>query len=922
MALKPWYKVVTPREDLRDGRPLDASEFAVHLDKVRRGEAPLDYQDPQRFFERTYLTKNLSSVASEVIRRLSGITTETSAIFNMSTQFGGGKTHALTLLYHLARIGPEADKLHGVKRLLEKAGVNTVPKTAVAVFVGTEFDGIAGRGGSDGTPLRKTPWGEIAFQVSGEEGFAAVSKHDESMTAPAGDVIRSFLPKDRPCLILLDELMNYVSSNRKNGMAAQLYNFLQNLSETVRGEKNVVLAVSIPASELEMNAEDQSDFTRLKKLLDRLGKAVIMSSETETSEIIRRRLFEWHGLPDDARKVINEYADWVTEHHDQIPDVFPIDQAREAFMASYPFHPMVLSVFERKWQMLPRFQQTRGILRLLALWVSSVYQAGYKGAYKSPLIALGSAPLDDSLFRAAVFEQLGDSKLEGAVTADICGKPDSFAIRLDKEANEAIKAAKLHRKVATTVFFESNGGMMRGVASLPEIRLAVGEPDLDIGNVETVLDSLLSTCYFLAAEGNRYRFSVKANLNKLLSDRRASIKPEQIAACVRNEVQKVFSGGSGVERVYFPEKSNQIPDRPALTLAVLPPDVTMQESSKTLIYIEELTTGYGNSARTFKSGIVWCVVDSNATMNEDARKFLAWKDLDDEIDTLPIEDSQKRQLPENLKKTHRDLKESVWRSYKNLVFLGKDNKLKVVDLGLVHSSAADSLVTLILNRLRQDGDVETGISPNFLIRNWPPAFTEWSVKSVRDAFYASPLFPKLLNSEVIKDTIVKGVCSGLLGYVGKVGNEYKPFAFNKSISAAEIEISEDMFVITKESAEKYLKEKSSVPVTTAETPEAPGLKTPVTNDSGTAGADSGHESASQSKVEEKTTRLCWNGDVPPQKYSMFYMKILSKFATGGNVKLSLNVEINQPDGISQQKIEETKVALRELGLDGELEASK
>ena len=110
MPLKPWYKVVTPREDLREGKPLDASEFAVHLDQVREGNAPADYQKPERFFERTYLTKNLASLASEVIRRLSGEKTETNAIFNLSTQFGGGKTHALTLLYHLARNGPAANK--------------------------------------------------------------------------------------------------------------------------------------------------------------------------------------------------------------------------------------------------------------------------------------------------------------------------------------------------------------------------------------------------------------------------------------------------------------------------------------------------------------------------------------------------------------------------------------------------------------------------------------------------------------------------------------------------------------------------------------------------------------------------------------------------------------------------------------------
>ena len=93
MSLKPWYKVVTPREDLREGKPLDASEFAVHLDQVREGLAPADYQKPERFFERTYLTKNLASLASEVIRRLSGEKTETNAIFihfehNIQQAFG------------------------------------------------------------------------------------------------------------------------------------------------------------------------------------------------------------------------------------------------------------------------------------------------------------------------------------------------------------------------------------------------------------------------------------------------------------------------------------------------------------------------------------------------------------------------------------------------------------------------------------------------------------------------------------------------------------------------------------------------------------------------------------------------------------------------------------------------------------------
>jgi len=201
--LKPWYKVVTPREDLREGKPLDASEFAVHLDKVRLGTAPPDYQDPERFFDRTYLTETLCNLGGEVVRRLSGETTETSAVFNMLTQFGGGKTHALALLYHLANGGSKSGMWRDVSKILAKGDIDSVPDNcATAVFVGTEFDSITGRGGADGTPVRKSPWGEIAFQLGGAEAFAVVAEHDKQFIEPKGDVIQAFLPKDRPCLIL------------------------------------------------------------------------------------------------------------------------------------------------------------------------------------------------------------------------------------------------------------------------------------------------------------------------------------------------------------------------------------------------------------------------------------------------------------------------------------------------------------------------------------------------------------------------------------------------------------------------------------------------------------------------------------------------------------------------------------------------
>ncbi|WP_219724577.1 ATP-binding protein, partial [Fischerella thermalis] len=948
MAIKPWYKIdgLTPREDLREGKPLDASEFAVHLDKVRDKTAPAYYQDPEQFFNRTYLTKYLTEFSAQVVRRLSGEKTETSAVFNLATQFGGGKTHALTLLYHLAKGGPTANNWTGVQKILQKAGISSVPEAAVAVFVGTEFDSLKGRGGDDGTSLRKTPWGEIAYQLGGEAALSVLAQHEAEFIEPKGDVIKQFLPKDKPCLILMDEIINYVSTYRPKGYHNSLYNFIQALSETARGLDNVVLVVSIPASEMEYTSADEGDEQRFKKMLDRVGKPIMMSAEAETSEIIRRRLFEWDAgavsadgrilLPKDAIATCNEYADWVLDHRQQLPNWFPVDNPREAFYATYPFHPSVLSVFERKWQVLPRFQRTRGVLRLLALWVSNAYQQGYQGAHRDPLITLGTAPLDDPQFRAAVFEQLGENRLEGAVTTDICGKKESHAVRLDTEADNQIKKARLHRKVSTTIFFESNGGFQRTEATIPEIRLAVAEPSLDIGNVETVLETLAANCYYLSIEKNKYRFSLSPNLNKMLADRRASVQSSRITERVRAEIKKVFSSHPGIQLIEFPQNSSAIANRPSLTLAVLAPEHSMQDS-QTLKMIESMTKECGTSDRTFKSAILWAVADTDAKLREEARKVLAWEDIRDEEQGL--NDNQERQLKENLAKSISNLKENVWNAYKFVALLGKDNKIRVIDFGQVNSTQSTTLVGLIINRLRQSDDVVDTINPRLLVRNWPPAFIEWSTKAVRDAFFASPLFPRLLNGDAVKDAIARGVKDGTLAYVGKSSNGYEPFHYQCTFNAADVEISEDMFIITQETAEAYQKAlAASVAVpqawqvgayTQANTNSG---STPITNTVGENPTSYVSNNINQLKDELEPTDepetitpvpspqlLRWSGAITPQKWMNFYTKVLTKFATNKNLKLALKVEFLVEGKITQQTVEETKVALAELGLNNDVE---
>ena len=1041
MALKPWYKVINPLEDLREGKSLVASEFAVHLDQIRDQSGHKDYTKPDRFFISTYLTEGLISLASEVLRRLSGDISR-NAVFNMATQFGGGKTHALALLYHLAHNGAEANGFMGVNKILERSGLASVPAAATAVFVGTEFDSIAGRG-REGEPVRMTPWGEIAFQLAGDQGFQIVKEHDAKLIAPGGDVIRALLPSDRPCLILMDELMNYVSRFRKQGLSDQLYNFIQNLSMVASGLSNVVVAISIPTSQIEMTSEDEADFSRFKKVLDRVGKPVILSSDADISEIIRRRLFEWERLSPEGHVILDQeaiktcqaYADWTREHKLQIPAWFDIDHAEESFKATYPFHPLTISVFKRKWQSLPRFQRTRGALRLLALWVSEAFRDGWSGAHRDPLIGLGTAPLENRDFRAAALEQLGEPLLEVPITTDIMGTPESHATRLDSQATDTIKNARLHRKVATAIFFESNGGMTRSEeATLPEVRLAVGQPDIDIGNVETVLEALKKSCYYIDERGSK--FSVRPGINKIFADSRASVSDPDVVEKMHQAIREVFNKGKALRPIAFPEKSNDIPDQPTFTLAVLSPEYSLREPS-TATLVEEMTREHGSSARFYKSALVWAISDGSSTLKSKARDLLAWENILDEESRLQLDEDQKSKVRDNVRSTSRELHEAVWWSYKNLALLDKDNRILFMDLGKINSSVADSLTGLYISHLRGKDLLVDRVNPGFLDRNWP-AQTEWSTKAVRDVFFASPIYPRLTNQEAVKKVIADGVSSGTFAYVGKSQDGgYYPVYYQQPLSPDEIEITDDMFLVKDPKSKNtvletitvtpalvriqpdevvqfnaqgldregqnialerlewsstggtvdaqgtfragqhegtfkvtvstgmvqgaatvdVVKEPPSKPVRLVVSPsevvlgrggsqvftvkgyDPEGREIPLSRVVWSAGGgsidergffQSGQEEGSfdvsasygdlksTAKAIIKGVNAVWSGEVPHQRWSQFYNRVLMRHVMGKKLKLKVDVRL---EDVTAEDVEQMRIALQELGLDDDVQAT-
>jgi predicted AAA+ superfamily ATPase len=368
--MEPWYKVSTPRKEVREGRSFNPDEFAIALEQVVAGTAPDDYTKPDQFFARTCFTRALREHAGMVLRRLSGRTENSAPVLTLITQFGGGKTHTLTTLYHLATNGEVVAGYPGVSELVKEAGIAAVPKAKVAVFVGNGWDPRDGR---------ETPWIDIARQLAADKGVDALGPAAKTIAPGTDAIARVFQAAEAPVLLLFDEVLNYL--NRHRASADSFYAFIQNLTVATTGITHGACVISLPRSQVEMTAWDQEWQDKISKVVRRVAKDLIANDETEISEVVRRRLFQDLGSEKIRKNVARAFGEWCFDRRAQLPPEWTaVDSAtteaksreflQRRFEACYPFHPATLSVFQRKWQALPQYQQTRGTLAMLAQWIS------------------------------------------------------------------------------------------------------------------------------------------------------------------------------------------------------------------------------------------------------------------------------------------------------------------------------------------------------------------------------------------------------------------------------------------------------------------------------------------------------------------------------------------------------------------------
>lgn len=498
-----------PRADVLKGDLGDAI-FAADFGHVVEGRAPEVYQDPSLFFSNTHPAAPLKKVVTTVFDRLA-TATEAGAAIRLSTGFGGGKTHTLISLWHLAK---NIQNLTLGNNLLPAAGR---PKSIKAAGIdGEKLGAVVAVAHDDITT--KSLWGELAYQLGGAEGYAKMAPHDDPDTAPDSKSIQAILPENEPVLILLDELVKNMIKLSPRGQGALLA-FIGALISEVGARHQAVVVISDPAGQAAYKDESSALAETLKnnliakRLDEELGRKTSDYDPigNEAAQVIVRRLFTSINA-NGAQEASAEYHALYQRVTTDTPglllnDVASSDYAKR-IVECYPFHPRLLDTARDRLGALQDFQKSRGTLRLFARILRDVWDSGEDLS----LITAGDINWKSERIRADLLQRLHRDQFESAVHADV----DDHAGHLDTDFSTDV-----HRRVASALLLESLPMTQSATMDKRDIALATLRPT-DVGHEPgEAMDRLISVCWHTYKDetGHRYQFRFEPNVNKLIEER-------------------------------------------------------------------------------------------------------------------------------------------------------------------------------------------------------------------------------------------------------------------------------------------------------------------------------------------------------------------------------------------------------------------
>lgn len=927
MTLKPWREIAVPHEDVLKGTFLQA-EFAADLSRVHDGTATDEYQNPTLFFQRTFITEGMRLLLGSVIKRLAGQGGD--PVIQLQTAFGGGKTHTMLAVYHLAQGKTPARDLLGVSPILDAAGISELPTARIAVLDGNKL--------SPSQPKRrgdidvKTMWGELAWQLGGNAAYEQVRESDVAGTSPGKEILADLLTAHAPCVILIDELVAYlrqfeVGQRYTGGSYDSNLSFVQALTEALKAVPTAMLLASLPESDKE--AGSQRGVNALAALSHYFGRVQALWKPVATDEafeIVRRRLFTTINDRTAADEVCRAFADLYIANAVDLPQETQESRYFERLQSAYPIHPEIFARLYEDWSSLDNFQRTRGVLKLMARVIHRLWQSGDKDL----LILPSSLPLYDADTRNEVIYYLPQG-WDPVLERDIDGER---AETTDIENRDVrLGSVQACRRAARTIFLGSApSGPNQLVRGLEENRIILGclQPGQQAGVFKDALRRLADRLHYLNNANSRCWFDTRPNLRREMEERKRRYQDkEDILPAIRTRVQQALASGpfTGIH-VFTP--SGDVPDDGGLRLVVLPPDAPYSKTghSQAQERAGEILKARGEQPRQKQNRLLFLAADNDtlSRLKDQVRSVLAWQSIvDDNKDLrLNLDQHQSRQAEKSLGDAVDALKRMVRETYKWLLAPMQEAKAGAIS-AVVWEAFAVNPGAQILSQ-----EIERVLKENeLLITEWSPIhlsklLKEWFWKdgdteiAALDIWQKSCCYlylPRLRDESVFRSTVAAGAASrDFFGIAyGKTDDGYLGFSFGKPT----LPIFDASLLLIEPGAAKLIddREKQQIPL-----PAPTGAETPpeMTPPEGTTGGSTGTPAPGTATPSPKK-RFYGSIDLDPIRAKIQFGDLIDEVVQnftikpGTRVRITIDVEAENSagfDGNTQRTVKENCNSLR------------
>ena len=750
-----WHENCVLRDDVRQGT-LTLAEFAADLYRVRTGDAPNVYRLPDLFFSRTYPTYNLKTLVRDVFQRLLGRGGK--PVIRVQVAYGGGKTHALIALLHLAERGEELKSHPTVKEFVGFSEVNPLPQARVALLPFDKFDVKAGLSvfGPDGQQRQvKTPWGALAYQLAGDEGLAKVAEHEADYITPAEPLLVELLKTPQTeglsTLILIDETLLYMRNavNDDPKRLGILQDFFQMLTQAAgRVERAAIVASLITSDAVSNDSTGEQVLTAMENVFRRVEETVEPVSQGDVSELLRRRLFE--SVPTERTRCA--IVDKLIGPMQTLPlrESQKDQTAYDRFVESYPFHPDLLDVFYQKWTQLEKLQQTRGVLRMFATALRAS-----DGKDPSPFVGPSALLGVDGELSEAVRELIEACEEGNQWTPILTGELQKA--REVQQKVPLLKSREIEGAVLSTFLHSQPLGQK---AELSDLYSLLAHPDIDKVSVEDGLSKWREVSWFLREDRDTWSLGTTPNLTSMHTRAMARLTEDRINDDLVKRIQDAQLGqNAGDVSVHaLPNSSADIPDNPELHFVIVDPNspaVPGEAISGSLKVFFDRT--YPNSV------IILAPENSQLTgLRSRIRKILGWEAIESSDEMGLLSRTQQALLMQRKRDDATGIVDSVKSTYSVLIETDEVGEIKAHSLPPGPESPFERVKTFLVDTERL---LTTALDPDLLTPGshfelWREGETSKQVQGLYRMFASLPRLPRLLGRKVFVETLQRGVGEG------------------------------------------------------------------------------------------------------------------------------------------------------------------